>query len=70
MNPSLSGRCILESDLVHKPQGKGGGPLVAQVGEGVEESHVGSSHHGVTDLVMEGHPSHEHEVEADPMEDH
>ena len=58
---------LLERHLVHEPEGEGGRPHGAQVGECVEEGHVGGAHHRVTDTGKEGHETQEHAVQGDPV---
>ena len=60
---------ILESDLVNKPERERFCPHVSEVGEGVEECHVGPADKGVADPGKESHHGHKHDVEGDPMDD-
>ena len=43
-------------------------PEVAEVGEGVEEGHVGATHHGVTDPGEVGQQAEEHGVQGHAVE--
>ena len=58
----------LDCDLVHHPEGEGVRPEVAEVGEGVEEGHVGATHHGVTDPGEVGQQAEEHGVQGHAVE--
>ena len=53
---------------IDSPQGQGGRPVAAQVGEGVQHGHVGPADGGVGDLGKEGHDGDEHGVQRDLMQ--
>ena len=58
---------LLDSHLVHEPEREGARPHGPEVGEGVEEGHIGGSYNFVTDPCEEGDQAEEHAVECDPV---
>ena len=59
---------LLDSDLVHEPEGEGGDPHAAEVDEGHEQRHVGAAHRGVAQPGAEGHHGEEAGVERGAVE--
>lgn len=55
---------FLGRQRVHEPQCQRGRPVPTQVGDGVQEGHVGASNEGVTNFSMEGHRGHIHAVQG------
>ena len=55
---------LLDSDLVHEPEGEGGDPHAAEVDEGHEQRHVGAAHRGVRHAGEECHDGDKHRVQS------
>lgn len=59
---------LLGCQGVDHPQGHRGGPVGPQVGDGVQQGHVGASDQGVAHLRVEGHARHIHAVQRHLVE--
>ena len=53
---------VLPGDDVDKPEDEGRRPHVTEVGQGVEEGHVGATNGRVADASKKRHDGHEHDL--------
>ena len=58
------GGALLGGEGVHQPQREGGGPVAAEVGQRVEQRHVGAAHRGVRHAGEECHDGDKHRVQS------
>lgn len=54
---------LLGGERVHQPQGHSGGPVPPQVGDRVQQRHVGAPNQWVTHFGVEGHAGHIHAIQ-------